>query len=138
MSNQFDMKLIAPCGMNCGICIAFFGYTMSGKRRKHACSSCWSRERLCAFIKKECEKVASKQLHYCFECNDFPCEQLQQLDSRYRQRFGMSMIDNLKNIKENGMEKFLQEQEEKYKCPKCGGVICVHNGKCYSCGTNME
>ncbi len=41
------------------------------------------------------------------------------------------MIDNLEDIKENGMKKFLQKQEEKYKCPKCGEIICVHNGKCY-------
>jgi hypothetical protein len=34
--------------------------------------------------------------------------------------------------KENGIEKFLQKQEEKYKCPECGGVIYVHNNKCYS------
>ena len=52
--------------------------------------------------------------------------------------FDMSTIDNLKDIKENGMDSFLQKQEEKYKCPKCGGVICVHNGKCYSCYTVFE
>ena len=126
-------ELIAPCGMNCAICIAFFGYTMSGKKRKHPCSGCWSRERPCAFIKKKCKKLTSNQIQYCFECNDFPCEQLQKLDTKYRERFDMSMIANLRYIKENGMEKFLQKQEEKYKCPKCGGIICVHNGKCYSC-----
>jgi len=27
-------KLIAPCGMNCRICIGFFGYTMNGEKRK--------------------------------------------------------------------------------------------------------
>jgi hypothetical protein len=34
-------------------------------------------------------------------------------------------------VLENGIKKFLQQQEEKYNCSKCGGVICVHNGKCY-------
>ena len=47
----------------------------------------------------------------------------------------MSTIDNLRYIKENGIERFLQEQEEKHKCPNCGGMICVHNEKCYSCHT---
>jgi hypothetical protein len=32
--NAFSEELIAPCGMNCGICVAFFGYTMSGNKRK--------------------------------------------------------------------------------------------------------
>jgi uncharacterized OB-fold protein len=46
----------------------------------------------------------------------------------------MSMIDNLNFIKENGMEKFLNSQEEKYRCDQCGAVICVHTDKCYECG----
>jgi uncharacterized OB-fold protein len=47
----------------------------------------------------------------------------------------MSTIDNLRFIEENGMEKFLQQQEARYKCPKCGGIICVHNGRCYNCNS---
>jgi len=27
----FSERLIAPCGMNCRICLGFFGYTVSGK-----------------------------------------------------------------------------------------------------------
>lgn len=32
MNASLDAKLIAPSGINCGTCMAFFGYTMSGKR----------------------------------------------------------------------------------------------------------
>jgi len=78
---------------------------------------------------------AKKGIEYCFECNDFPCNQIRKLDTKYRKRFDMSTIDNLRYIEKNGMEKFLQKQEEKYKCPKCGGIICVHTGRCYSCNT---
>ena len=45
----------------------------------------------------------------------------------------MSMIENLEFIKNNGIDAFIAQQEAKYKCPKCGGVICVHNKKCYDC-----
>ena len=128
-------KLIAPCGMNCRICIAFFGYTMSGNKRKMKCIGCNPNGKSCAHLKKYCKKLTKKEIEYCYECNDFPCKQIQKLDIKYRKRFDMSTIDNLRIIKENGMEKFLQKQEEKYKCPKCGGIICVHNGKCYSCNT---
>jgi hypothetical protein len=41
------------------------------------------------------------------------------------------MIENLEFIRDKGMDAFLKEQEEKYKC-YCGGVISVHDGKCYS------
>jgi ribosomal protein S27AE len=48
------------------------------------------------------------------------------------------MIENLEYIRDNGIDKFLKKQEEKYQCSKCGGVICVHNGKCYSCGKQIK
>jgi len=62
--NAISKELIAPCGMNCGICIAFFGYTMSGKKRKHTCITCRLRERSCAFIKKQCNKLKDGELEY--------------------------------------------------------------------------
>ena len=31
MRKSTEDKLVAPCGINCGGCIAYFGYTMSGK-----------------------------------------------------------------------------------------------------------
>ena len=46
----------------------------------------------------------------------------------------MSMIDNLKYIKENGIGLFLEKEEGNWKCAQCGGVICCHNGICFNCG----
>ena len=133
-------ELIAPCGMNCGICIAFFGYTLNGKKRKHVCKGCRLRNThqsldrsLCAFIKKQCEKLATNQLEYCFQCINFPCENLTTLDKRYRTKYGMSMIENLEYIQTNGIQQFLKHEAERWKCPACGGIICVHNKICYSC-----
>jgi len=132
---MMEMKenLIAVCGMNCRICVAYFGYNMSGKKRKDPCPGCRPSGKSCAFIKKRCEKALKKEVNYCFECEDFPCKILEKLDKTYRERYEMSMVDNLNFIKKNGIEKFLRSQEEKYRCDECGGVICVHTGKCYEC-----
>ena len=46
----------------------------------------------------------------------------------------MSMVDNLRELEEKGMEKFLEIQEVKYECLQCGDFISVHDGKCYVCG----
>ena len=131
--NAFSEELIAPCGMNCRICIAFFGYTMNGNKRKMACIGCKPKDKSCAHLKKFCEKLRKKELEYCYECSDFPCKPLHKLDNKYRQRFNMSMTENLKFIEEKGMKEFLQKEEEKYTCPNCQGVICVHTSRCYSC-----
>jgi rubrerythrin len=63
-----------------------------------------------------------------------PCKNLAHLDKRYRERYDMSMIENLKSINAKGMDGFLAEQATKCQCPICGGVVSVHDEKCYSCG----
>jgi len=133
MSVSFNQKLIAPCGMNCRICIGFFGYTMGDKKRKKPCIGCRLEEKKCAFIKKKCKRLSNEEIKFCFECEVFPCENLKKLDKRYRTKYKMSMIENLEYIKKNGIGKFIENEVERWKCPKCGGVICVHNGKCYTC-----
>ncbi|MFW6141836.1 MAG: hypothetical protein ACOC53_04685 [Candidatus Saliniplasma sp.] len=36
-----EKELIAPCGMNCALCVSYFGYTMTCKeRKKRTLSSC--------------------------------------------------------------------------------------------------
>jgi len=44
------------------------------------------------------------------------------------------MLENLVIIKNEGIKALLAREEEKWKCPECGDVICCHNGICYSCG----
>jgi hypothetical protein len=133
-----DVELIAPCGMNCGICssyIAFKNDIKSKGIRMPYCAGCRPRNKQCAFLKKRCEILLNGRVEYCFECESYPCERLRHVDKRYfLSKFRMSMIENLEYIKENGMDKFLKKEEEKWRCPECGGVICCHNGICYSCG----
>ena len=129
--------LIAPCGMNCEICVSHLGYTLNGEKRKRSCSGCRLRGKNCAFLKKECEKLSNEEIEYCFECEDFPCENLEKLDIRYREKYGMSMIKNLEFIRKNGIESFLKKQEEEYRCPECGNTVCVHTDICYNC-ENLE
>jgi hypothetical protein len=107
---------------------------MTGQKRKHACNGCRTRESLCAFIKKKCERLENKeQVGYCFECQDFPCAALKTIDSTYREKYGLSLVENLKYIQRNGVDEFLKREQEKWKCPTCGGVISVHTKRCYTC-----
>ena len=135
---DYSKELIAPCGMNCRICLGYFGYTTTGKKRKMKCIGCKPRDKSCAFLKKYCKKLTKKEVDYCYECSDFPCPHLEKIDKGYRERYNMSVINNLKDIKKYGMGKFLKEQKAKYKCPKCNGVICVHNEECYSCEKSID
>jgi predicted ATP-dependent serine protease len=45
----------------------------------------------------------------------------------------MSLKENLEYIKSMGIGKFIEEQYKKYRCSKCGGLISIHNRKCFNC-----
>jgi rubrerythrin len=45
----------------------------------------------------------------------------------------MGMIENLDAIRTHGMDCFLREQAEKYRCPACGSIFGVHRNECPSC-----
>ena len=130
MNRKLNAQLIAPCGMNCGICMAYL-------RDKNRCPGCRAADKdkplSCVRCKiLNCETIAKGKSRFCFDCEK-RCARLKQLDKRYRTKYGMSMIENLEFIKNNGIDAFIAQQEAKYKCPKCGGVICVHRKKCYDC-----
>jgi len=58
---------------------------------------------------------------------------LKTLDNRYKERYKISMIENLDYINKHGLQNFLAEQEKRWKCPNCGEMICCHNGICFNC-----
>lgn len=122
---KFKAELITPCGMNCGICSAYL-------RPERKCPGCRPKSKRCSI--RNCEIFKKNKFEYCFLCGKFPCQRIERLDNRYRTRYGMSMIENLEFIRKNGIRKFLEKEREIWKCPKCGGVVCVHNLICYGCG----
>ncbi len=133
---RFSPELIAPCGMNCGICKSYLArlHEIPKERCKVShCASCLPRGKNC-YVKRGCPKLTKHQIQYCFQCGTMPCAHLARLDKRYRERYGMSMVENEKELRSKGMDEFLKQQEEKYRCPQCGDVICVHDKKCYACG----
>ena len=132
-----EKVLIAPCGMNCGICSGYLALKNDVKSkgvRMSYCAGCRPRGKQCAFLKKRCAKLMNDIVQYCYECDEFPCHSLEHMDKRYQTFFRMSMIENLEYIKEHGIAELLEREEEKWQCPDCGGVICCHNGICFSCG----
>ena len=135
MINKFTADLVAPCGINCAICRGYITckHKIPRVRGKISyCTGCSSRSKNC-YIKRNCRKLTKHEIQSCSECDVMPCARLDHLDKRYRERYGMSVVENLKMIKAKGMEEFLKSQEEQYRCPSCGDVVCVHDAKCYSC-----
>jgi rubrerythrin len=60
------------------------------------------------------------------------------LEKRYLLKYGESPIQNLNRIKEEGIDTFIKIEKEKWKCPKCGHLLCVHKEACLICGNKNE
>jgi hypothetical protein len=126
-------ELIAPCGMNCGLCLGY-------QREKNKCPGCRKRDAYqfsCGknCIIRSCQFLVENKMEFCSEkCDQYPCKRLKNLDKRYRTKYEMSMIENLENIKKLGIRKFLENQRKKWECKKCKSLVCVHRDFCLICG----
>ncbi len=125
--------LIAACGMNCGICKAF-------SRERNPCPGCRRIDQTTAktrlhCIVRDCSILKENNWLFCSDkCKEYPCKRLKALDKRYQTKYHMSMLENLDFIKEKGIEKFLEKEAEKWRCPQCGDVVTCHGGMCVACG----
>ena len=135
-SNPISEELIAPCGMNCAVCSRYLSYVNNLKRSQ--CVGCRPRNERCAYLFGKCTGInhtSRDKAAFCFECSHYPCSQINRIDERYKNNYGMSMKDNLEYISKMGVGKFIKEQYKKYRCSKCGGLISIHNRKCFKCDT---
>lgn len=131
--NRTELNLIAPCGLNCGVCRAYL-------RPRNACPGCRGddtvKAKTCVTCRiKMCKTLARGRLEYCSPvCSDFPCERLMHLDKRYRLKYGASPVENLRQIEKAGLAKFLRGEAAKWACPQCGETLCMHQPTCAACG----
>jgi hypothetical protein len=131
----FDKSQIAPCGMNCGTCIAYL-------REINKCPGCRIAETekpktRASCIVKNCRHLKETDSEFCGNCNVFPCKRITQLDKRYKAKYRTSFIFNLQMIKEKGIDSFLEFESNRRTCPACGKVVSVHRNKCLTCNYDL-
>lgn len=134
---MMSQDLIAPCGMNCGVCIGYL-------REKNKCPGCRKRDayelsygRKC--IIRSCQFLMENKMDFCsIKCDKYPCLRLKNLDKRYRNKYGMSMIKNLEDIQGLGIKKFIKNEEKKWRCPNCKETLSVHRDICLKCGKKFR
>ncbi|MBN2653039.1 MAG: DUF3795 domain-containing protein [Spirochaetales bacterium] len=122
------------CGVNCNVCYAFL-------KKKKNCLGCKNGDdgkpehcRACKI--KEC--AISKGLEYCFDCEEYPCTVLKRLNKSYLMRYGEDLMGNLRQIKDVGVKKFLENERVRWECHECKGVVSVHSRICSECGKDWK
>jgi Protein of unknown function (DUF3795) len=125
MMSPERLNLVAPCGIDCGICEL---YTCRNDARlfsalmlrgipmdKIPCDGCRSIGGNCPVIKGECETskcVTEKKVEYCFECSEFPCAKLQPSSKKANVLPHNMKVYNLCTIKRDGVEAFVEKSSE--------------------------
>ncbi len=124
--------LLAPCGIDCLVCRAH-------QRVPNPCTGCRDDSQpkpktrvKCAI--KTCEKRLKGKLDFCFQCDEYPCAALIRLERRYRTKYATSVIENLRSIQAIGARNFLEREKQKWTCPRCSGLLCMHDPACPACG----
>lgn len=65
--NKFAPELIAPCGMNCGICRGYIAFSHGVPRvrgKVSYCAGCVPRAKNC-YIKRGCKKLSKHEIESC-------------------------------------------------------------------------
>ena len=138
-----DLNLLSYCGLYCGGCS--FKVAFQEQKREHLLALPEKYDKLknmeledCAGCRVdykcgECQirKCAmEKTLTYCGECIDFPCKQLNAFSSDGIPHH-FEIIENIKTIQKDGINRWLDDQNNKYQC-SCGKKLswyvksCIH------------
>ena len=127
-------EMIAPCGVDCGACIGYL-------RAKKPCPGCFSlREEDKTPTRNRCRiKLCAQNKGYGIaehaRCEKFPCRRMRSLDDRYRLKYRASPVDNLRTVKDRGIDAFVGEENTRWTCPSCGGRLSMHRDECPECRT---
>ena len=75
MESLNNTSIIAPRGMNCGVCVNYLAMNYDLKKqgfRKKYCSGCLPRGKNFTFMKNQCDKLGIGLIRFCYECDNFP------------------------------------------------------------------
>ena len=125
MTSKERLNLVAICGIDCGICElytcghdhALFNklVSMDMPKEKLPCDGCRSVEGACPVIAEICETykcAIEKNVKFCFDCREFPCEKLHPAANRAEVLPHNMKIFNLCTIKRVGLDAFVEKSAE--------------------------
>ncbi|MFH1537309.1 MAG: DUF3795 domain-containing protein [bacterium] len=139
-----EKELLAPCGLYCGVCAILIAYRDDNQKFKEklapvygvkpediVCKGCKSGDQFAycrTCLIRNCTE--EKNFEGCHECGDFPCE----LIDKFPIPVGKKVIARaIPARRELGTEKWVEEEEKRYRCPSCGNRLFRGAKRCNGC-----
>ena len=149
-------ELLAPCGLYCGVCAIYIADRDNNQKLKERllkaykpfsktvndvkCKGCLSDKKedifgycqLCAI--RDC--IQTKEINGCYECNDFPCKNIENFPVPGGKKFILKKIYRWREIR---TEEWVKEEEARYRCPECNNpqVRVIGTKRCIKCGISV-
>jgi len=130
------LDLVASCGLDCGLCELYvcghnhdlyLKFVERGiPKDKLPCDGCKSVEGNCPVAGAVCETykcATGKEVGFCFECNEFPCEKLHPAANRADILPHNMKVFNLCTIKRIGLDAFVERSPAIKKRYYAGRVV---------------
>jgi len=146
---DIDKSLLSPCGLYCGVCAVYMATRDDNLKFKERltkvynipleevhCGGCLSDDVIlfCNICKiKTC--VQSKGYEGCHQCDDWPCEYIDNFPMPVGKKVIMRAIPQWR---EWGTEKWVEEEEKRYHCPECGYTLFRGAKRCRQCKTPVD
>ena len=108
-------------GLQCDGCL-------SGGQLAAHCQRC--NIRLCALDKQSNSR--------CSGCEELPCNRITNLINMGNYLHRDEYLPNLKKIREMGVEKWVQYEEERWRCPQCRLPMSWYDAECIGCGAKRS
>jgi len=142
---ESDKTLAAVCGLYCEACTLFIATKEDPSRLKGLaarfqlseeavkCYGCRSAKRgpYCEKCKM-CSCAAEREIDFCVECANYPCDDLKQFQSEMPHR--IELWDDLEQIRSVGYKEWLENVRGNYTCPQCRSINSAYDSKCRKCG----
>ena len=148
-----EENLVAVCGLYCGACPMYIATQSKDEEKQMAllkqfssgpmklkkedllCDGCIGAERVASFCRdcaiRKCPDD-KQNVARCSDCKDFPCSRITDFNNDGMPHHG-EVLENLRRIKEMGIQKWAKYDEERWKCPKCKSPVSWYDSKCSQC-----
>jgi hypothetical protein len=147
---EVEKELLAPCGLYCGVCAVRIAYRDNNEKFKERlmsvyglsspedvhCDGCLSEDRF--FYCRVCpirDCCAEKGIEGCHQCEDFPCDYIDQFPLAVGKKVILRAIPTWRKL---GTEKWVEEEEKRYRCPHCGNTLFRGAKRCHSCSAEVD
>ena len=147
-------NLAGVCGLYCGACLVyqtmrkgdpgnidtllqeFKERGLGSTREDLECDGCLGQGKLTPFCGSCNIRVCAREkagVTRCSDCPEFPCQLITDFNND-----GMAhhaeVLDNIQNIREAGIRRWAELEEERWLCPRCHNPVSWYDTNCAECG----